>query len=129
MLLTAITCLALFFVGRAVCLWWRLAKFSLVTSCDCGALKLELHRCATVFRSEGDTQDFPQPREFRMLVLRLVGIPIFSRQEVIGLPTELDARLDQVSVTDFDAHFSDSFRIAPRTTVSPARAAQMLRRG
>ena len=61
--------------------------------------------------------------------LRLGGIPVFCREESIGLPKELDARLDQVAAKDFDTHFSDAFRIAPRRSISTTHALQMLRRG
>ncbi len=129
MWLTAIAGLALLLAGRTVCLALKLADGSMVESSTCGAVKLELRRRVAVFKPEGDSQAFPQPREVRMLVLRLGGIPVFCREESIGLPKEMDARLDQVSAKDFDAHFSDAFRIAPRRSISTTRALQMLRRG
>lgn len=113
-MLTVMTCLAFLAALRAAILQRELARFELVRGSGSRGVALELHRRAMVCRADGDTQEFPLPREARMLVLRVVGVPILCRREEIGLPLHLDARLGQLRAEDFDSEFTGQFRVVNR---------------
>lgn len=69
-----------------------------------------------------DSLEFPQPREFRQLSIRLAGMPLWSWQRIASLPPESDARIDMVSAQEFDHLFPEPFRLVP-----PKRAVRAVR--
>lgn len=91
---------------------WRLAQ---------GPVTVELRRRAMLALLGHDSQPFPQPREFRILSLRLAGIPLWSQQSIVSLPMAVDARIDAVGAAEFDHLFDEPFRQAP-----PRRAVRAL---
>ena len=109
-MLTVMTCLALLVAGRTTILWRELVDFEFVRSSGSCGLTLELRRRAMLCTSAGDTHEYPQPREARVLVLRLFGAPVLCRREIIGLPLHFDARVRQLRAEDFDSQFSARFR-------------------
>ena len=86
-----------------------------------GPFSVELRRRAHLTKAHEDSLAFPQPRECRTLTMRCVGVPVWSCHSVVGLPAELDARIDSVSAGEFDHLFSPRFR-----QHSPARSFRTL---
>lgn len=80
---------------------WRLAY---------GPFSVELRRRAMLTKAHDDSLAFPQPRERRTLMMRLAGVPVWSFHSMVGLPPEVDARIDSVSAGEFDHLFSARFR-------------------
>lgn len=112
-MLTLMACMVLLALARSIGLWRELTPFERVRASACAGGTFELYRRALVCRASHDTQEFPQPREIRILVFRLAGVvPVFCRREAIGLPLHCDARVHQLRTEDFDAHFSGRFRLA-----------------
>lgn len=109
------TCLMLLVAGRLVTVQHGLAHCELVRKSNLHGFSLELHRRATLSKAEGDTQEYPQPREVRVLVLRFAGAPLLCRREAVALPLHCEARLDQLRAQDFDGEFTGQFRMAHRT--------------
>lgn len=92
--------------------WERLWRFT------SGPITIELRRHAAMARLGNDSLEFPQPREFRTLSMRVGGIPLWSRAAVVGLPAEVDARLGEITAREFDQLFSGHFRMdGPKGTV------------
>ena len=58
-----------------------------------------------------DSQEYPQPREFRTVSMRIGGIPVWSQQSIVGLPAEVDARIGDVAAAEFDHLFTGQFRM------------------
>ena len=75
-------------------------------------MRVELRRRTIVCRANGDTLEFPRPREEHCLVLRLIGLPIFARNRAIGLPEQAAEDIDALHATEFDVHFSGAFRLS-----------------
>jgi hypothetical protein len=86
-----------------------------------GLLSVELRRRARVTRLADDLQEFPQPREFRVLAMRLAGLPLWQRECFVSLPQHFDVRIDQVRAEEFDGAFDASFRLG-----SPLAAARLI---
>ena len=61
-----------------------------------GPITIELRRHAAMARLGNDSLEFPQPREFRTLSMRIGGISLWSRQAIVGLPAEVDSRLGEI---------------------------------
>ena len=76
-----------------------------------GPVTVELRRHAHLARLSSDAFEFPQPREFRILSMRLGGIPLWSQEAVVGLPTAADERIGRIPATEFDPLFADQFRL------------------
>ena len=102
----------------------RLAAWEIVWRARSGPFVIELRRHAHLCRLGRDSLEFPQPREFRVISLRAGGIPLWSRQAIVGLPAEADARIGAVSAGEFDHLFDHRFRRAgtPRPLRFSARA-------
>ena len=75
-----------------------------------GLFTVEVLRHAELTRLGGDSLEFPLPREFRVLALRLGALPLWSQQEIVGLPAQVDARIAEVTVREFDHLFERRFR-------------------
>ena len=63
-------------------------------------------------RLEHDSQEFPQPREVRILTLRFAGIPIWFESCMEALPPSVDERIDSVRADEFDHLFSRRFQLS-----------------
>lgn len=88
---------------------WRVAS---------GPVAMELRRNAGMARLAGDSLAYPLPREFRTLLVRVGGVPVWSRQSIVSLPGEVDARIADIPAGEFDHLFSEPFRLArPRSTL------------
>lgn len=76
----------------------------------CGPITVELRRHAQLARLAHDSLEYPQPREFRVVAMRLGGIPVWSQEAAVSLPAQADARIDSVAAAEFDHLFVSHFR-------------------
>ena len=91
-----------------------------------GPCTVELHRHADLARLGGDSLEFPQPREFRVVSLRLGGIPLWSQRAIVSLPAEADARIAVIAAGEFDHLFDRHFRMSwPRQATRLAARAHL----
>lgn len=86
-----------------------------------GPITVELRRHARLARLAHDSLEYPQPREFRVVTMRLGGIPVWSQESTVSLPAQADARIDSVAAAEFDHLFDSHFRRG--WTHRPARLA------
>lgn len=92
--------------------WWCwLASLERVRISPHGLWSVELRRQTLVTRDGIDLQEFPQPREVRVLLMRCAGLPVWQQKCWISLPQHLDARIDQVGVQEYDLLFDGDFRV------------------
>ena len=110
LMLSLLTLLAL--AARTVQLRLRFAGWVPLWRFGSGPFTVELRRHAEITRLGADSLEFPQPREFRVLSLRLAGIPIWSQVAVVSLPAAVDERIDHVPATEFDQLFDSHFRLS-----------------
>jgi hypothetical protein len=94
----------------AACAYFTLLKQARVWRATQGPFSVELRRLCSMTRSHADSMAFPQPREMRTLTVRLAGVPIWAARSTIGLPLSVDARIDSVKASEFDALFDSEFR-------------------
>jgi hypothetical protein len=97
--------------ARTVQLRCRFAGWAPLWRFTSGPFTVELRRRAEIARLGGDSMEFPQPREFRALSLRLAGIPLWSRVAIVSLPADSDGRIDHIPPTEFDPLFDRQFRL------------------
>ena len=117
-----LVCLALLALGaRTIQLRLRLAAWQRVWRFGSGPFTVELRRHTELVRLHADSLEFPQPREFRILSLRVGGIPVWSQQAIVSLPAQADERIGHISVDEFDHLFVDPFRRAWPHRASRAR--------
>lgn len=81
---------------------------------------VELRRQARICSLPGDLQPYPLPREFRLLVWRLAGLPVWRREALVCLPLQCDAQIDRIDAQGFDHLFDDAFRLQPPRAGRPA---------
>ncbi|MCK9687860.1 hypothetical protein [Scleromatobacter humisilvae] len=86
-----------------------------------GPVTVELRRHADLARLEHDSLEYPQPREFRIITMRLGAIPLWSQRASVCLPMEADARIGAIAAGEFDHLFDAHFRRG--WTHRPARLA------
>jgi hypothetical protein len=110
LLLVLITLLAL--AARTLQLRLRFAAWESLWRFGPGPITVELRRHAGLARLAGDPHEFPLPREFRVLSLRVGGIPVWSQVAMVSLPAAVDERIDQVPATEFDPLFDRHFRLS-----------------
>jgi len=91
-------------VRHRLAAWERLWRFR------SGPCTVELRRHAELARLGSDSLEFPQPREFRVVSLRIGGIPVWSQRAIVSLPAEADARIGAISAGEFDSLFEGQFR-------------------
>ena len=89
----------------------RLAAWECLWRFRSGPFTVELRRHAELARLGHDSLEYPQPREFRVISLRLAGIPLWSQQAIVSLPAEADARIGAVAAGEFDQRFDRHFRL------------------
>ena len=97
---------------RAFQLRHRIAAWESLWRFRSGPCTVELRRHADLARLGGDSLEFPQPREFRIVSLRVGGIPVWSQQAIISLPAEADARIAVIPANEFDHLFDRHFRMS-----------------
>ena len=84
---------------------------------------VELRRRACLCTVPNDLQPYPQPREFRIRVWRLAGIPVWWRGCFISLPVQCDATVAQLDAQQFDHLFSGPFRLQTPAVATATRPA------
>ena len=89
----------------------RLAAWECLWCFRSGPFTVELRRHAGLARLGRDSLEYPQPREFRVISLRVAGIPLWSQQAIVSLPAEADARIGAVAASEFDQQFDRHFRL------------------
>lgn len=109
LMLALIALLAL--AARTVQLRLRFAGWQPLWRVGTGPCTVELRRHAELTRLGADSLEYPQPREFRVLSLRIGGIPVWSQVAIVGLPTAADERIDHIPATEFDPLFDPHFRL------------------
>jgi hypothetical protein len=109
LLLISLTLLAL--CARSFHVRHRLAAWQCLWRIRSGPFTVELRRHAELARLGGDSLEFPQPREFRILSLRLSGLPVWSQQAIVSLPGTVDARIGDVTAREFDHLFERQFQL------------------
>lgn len=97
--------------ARAFQVRHRLAAWQSLWHFRHGPITVELRRHAHLARLDADSLDYPLPREFRVLSLRVGGIPVWSQQAIVGLPAQVEARIDSVPAGEFDHLFERQFRL------------------
>lgn len=110
LLLVLLSLLAL--AARTVQLRLRFAGWAPLWRFASGPFTVELRRHAEITRLGSDSCEFPQPREFRVLSLRLAGIPVWSQVAIVSLPAASDERIDHIPATEFDQQFDSQFRLS-----------------
>lgn len=76
--------------------------------------KVTLRKPELVSRIDGSGETrLPEPRETRVLVYSLAGIPLGRKWAAIPLPHSVQDHLGQTRAEDFDARFASAFRLAP----------------
>lgn len=66
----------------------RLAAWECLWRFRSGPFTVELRRHAELARLGHDSLEYPQPREFRVISLRVAGIPLWSQEAIVSLPAE-----------------------------------------
>ena len=95
---------------RTIQLRLRFAGWEVLWRLRSGPVTIELRRHAQLARLGDDSLEFPQPREFRVVSLRVGGIPVWSQQAIVGLPATADARIGHIPASEFDHLFARQFR-------------------
>jgi hypothetical protein len=86
----------------------KLLRYQLLRRSPKSLISVELRR--QTYLDVTGSAEFPQPREERVMAWRLGGMPVWSQSASIGLPPELDARINRVGAHEFDIDFGPSFR-------------------
>jgi hypothetical protein len=117
--------LALLVLGaRTIQLRLRLAAWERLWRFGHGPFTVELRRRADMARLGDDSSEYPQPREFRVLSLRVGGIPVWSQLAIVALPATADERIGHIPATEFDHLFAGQFQLDwPRRRVRVAARA------
>jgi hypothetical protein len=97
--------------GRAIQLRLRFAAWEVLWRFRSGPVTVELRRHAELARLGGDLLEFPQPREFRVVSMRVAGIPVWSQQAIASLPATADERIGHIPAAEFDHLFAHQFRL------------------
>jgi len=90
----------------------RLLRYELVSHYRQGPLRCELRR--RTYLAATMPGEFPHPLEERVIAWQLWGLPLWTARSIIGLPSELDTRIDHVAAAEFDRHFAARFRLDAR---------------
>jgi hypothetical protein len=106
--------LAISLALRVLYLHQQLTGLQLVRLRSRLGMSVELRRCAKLARLEGDSMGFPCPREFRVLAVRFVGIPLWRQTTIVGLPAQVEAHISSVPPEEFDHLFRGDFKLQAR---------------
>lgn len=120
-LLIAMLLLAL--AGRSLLLQRMAARHAWLRTSGPGWWTVELRRRACVCSVPNDLQPYPQPREFRIQVWRLAGVPLWSSGCFVSLPVHCDATVDKLDAQQFDHLFGGPFRLQVPAGKAAARPA------
>jgi len=96
---------------RALVVRQRIAGWECLWRFRSGPCTVELRRHAGLARLGGDSCEYPQPREFRVMSLRIGGIPLWSQRAIVSLPTDADSRIGEIPASEFDHLFDRHFRM------------------
>ncbi|MEY4750432.1 MAG: hypothetical protein RIQ60_2646 [Pseudomonadota bacterium] len=109
--MAVVTATLLFVIALLVSRVRRVCHFQVVRSLPAwgGLMRCDLRR-RTLLTRTADT--FPMPREERLRVWSVGGVPVHVSGLSVGLPASLDARIDTVDAMEFDASFRAEFRLA-----------------
>ena len=118
LVLVLLTLLAL--TARALYVRHMLRRWQALWRCTTGPITVELRRHCMLTKFGNDSLEFPHPLEFRLLSMRVAGIPVWSAQSVVSLPFDADARIDRVAADEFDHLFAARFRAHRSTTTMHA---------
>ena len=110
--LTLVLIALLALAARTLQLRLRFAGWEPLWRFGSGPCTVELRRHAELARLGADSLEFPQPREFRVLSLRVGGIPVWSQVAIVSLPAAADERIDRIPATEFDPQFAPHFRLS-----------------
>ena len=109
---------------RTVVVRHRISGWECLWRFRSGPCTVELRRHAGMARLGGDSCEYPQPREFRVMSLRVGGIPLWSQRAIVSLPTEADARIGESPASEFDHLFDRHVRMSwPRQAKAMRRLA------
>jgi len=97
---------------RTLLLRYRTAGWECLCRFRTGPCTVELRRHAGLARLGDDSCEYPQPREFRVISLRIGGIPVWSQRAIISLPTDADSRIGDIPASEFDHLFDRHFRMS-----------------
>ena len=89
----------------------RIAGWECLWRFRAGPCTVELRRHAGLARLGEDSCEYPQPREFRVLSLRVGGIPVWSQLSIVGLPATADERIGRIPASEFDHLFAGQFQL------------------
>lgn len=103
--------LLLALAGRCWLLQRHAAQHALIQRSRGSWWTVELRRRACVCSVPGDLQPYPQPREFRIRVWQLAGVPLWWQGCFVSLPVFCDALVDQLDAQNFDHLFSGAYRL------------------
>jgi len=106
-----ITLWLLALAGRTWLLQRLAGRHALLRTAGAAGWTVELRRRACVCSVPNDLQAYPQPREFRIRVWRLAGMPVWWRGCFVSLPVHCDATVAQLDAQQFDHLFSGPFRL------------------
>jgi hypothetical protein len=115
--------LLLALAARSLLLQRHAARYARLRLSAAGWWTVELRRLACVCSVPHDLQAFPQPREFRIRVWRLAGVPVWCRSCFVSLPVHCDATVGQLDAQQFDHLFRGAFRLQPAAGSAMAGAA------
>ena len=111
--------LLLALAGRSWMLQRLAARHAWLRTTGSGWWTVELRRRACVCSVPNDLQPYPQPREFRIRLWRLAGVPLWWRGCYVSLPVQCDATVFELDAQQYDHLFSGPFRLqAPGATVA-----------
>ena len=96
--------------ARTIQLRLRFAGWEVLWRFRSGPVTVELRRHAELARLGDDLCEFPQPREFRVVSMRVGGIPVWSQVAIASLPGAADERIGHIPSTEFDHLFANQFR-------------------
>lgn len=114
--------LLLALAGRSLLLQRVAGRHAWLHSRGPGWWTVELRRRACVCSVPNDLQAYPQPREFRILVWRVAGVPLWCRACFVSLPLQCDATVGQLDAQQFDQLFDGPFRLAAAADSRPQPA-------
>ena len=95
-------------LGAALAEHVKLSRYQLMHESTKHMIAVEVRRRTYLDRT--GFAEFPMPREERVMVWRFGGLPLWIHSTSIGLPAEMDARIQHVKAHEFDEHFSAEFR-------------------
>ena len=123
LILLLLLLLLLALAGRSLMLQRHAARHAWLRTSGPGWWTVELRRRACVCSVPNDLQPYPQPREFRIRVWRLAGVPLWWRGCFVSLPVHCDATVGQLGAQHFDHLFEGACRLqAPAGSASAAPA-------